>query len=223
MVSRLASTSSRRMTVLPSGASFVALAFSCDGARFSALAPLLNGTRGARLGRAPDQPVDGVVRRGDTVFFYVHRDVPGWLRQWRASGPSGHGRPAAAHSSEDPTEPVVRSLWWDLFEEEFESKTIACAASGPDFAYLRDHLQQGFVYDAALRHFGLSPADIAERAEKYERVHQERAQRRLAQAAADSSSAQSAPQAEASGSGSSVLDRRGQLHELLVANGRVPA
>jgi len=64
-------------TVLPSGASFVALAFSCDGARFSALAPLLNGTRGARLGRAPDQPVDGVVRRGDTVFFYVHRDVPG--------------------------------------------------------------------------------------------------------------------------------------------------
>ena len=66
-------------------------------------------------------------------------------------------------------------------------------------------------------------SDIAERAEKYERVHQERAQRRLAQAAADSSSAQSAPQAEASGSGSSVLDRRGQLHELLVANGRVPA
>ena len=92
--------------------------------------------------------------------------------------------------------------------------------SGPDFAYLRDHSQQGFVYDAALRHFGLSPADIAERAEKYERVHQERAQRRLAQAAGDGSSAQSVPQAEASGS--SVLDRRGQLHGLLVANGRLP-
>ncbi|KAH8060851.1 ligase [Aureococcus anophagefferens] len=63
-------------TVLPSGASFVALAFSCDGARFSALAPLLNGTR-ARGSAALDQPVSGVVRRGDTVFFYVHRDVPG--------------------------------------------------------------------------------------------------------------------------------------------------
>jgi len=118
---------------------------------------------------------------------------------------------------------VVRALWWDLHDEEFVAGTATPTTSGPDFAYLRDHLQQGFVYDAALRHFGLSPADIAERAEKYERVHQERAQRRLAQAAADSSSAQSAPQAEASSSGSSVLDRRGQLHELLVANGRVPA
>ena len=125
---------------------------------------------------------------------------------------------AAAAAAAAAAAVVVRALWWDLHDEEFVAGTATPTTSGPDFAYLRDHLQQGFVYDAALRHFGLSPADIAERAEKYERVHQERAQRRLAQAAADSSSAQSAPQAEASGSGSSVLDRRGQLHELLVAN-----
>ena len=159
--------------------------------------------------------------------YEVQRDLPERLRQWAAAqrGASGGSadEAAAAAAAAKAAAVVVRALWWDLHDEEFVAGTATPTTSGPDFAYLRDHLQQGFVYDAALRHFGLSPADIAERAEKYERVHQERAQRRLAQAAADSSSAQSAPQAEASGSGSSVLDRRGQLHELLVANGRVPA
>ena len=159
--------------------------------------------------------------------YEVQRDLPVLLRQWAAAqrGASGGSadEAAAAAAAAKAAAVVVRALWWDLHDEEFVAGTATPTTSGPDFAYLRDHLQQGFVYDAALRHFGLSPADIAERAEKYERVHQERAQRRLAQAAADSSSAQSAPQAEASGSGSSVLDRRGQLHELLVANGRLPA
>ena len=158
--------------------------------------------------------------------YEVQRDLPVLLRQWAAAqrgASGGSADEAAAVAAAKAAAVVVRALWWDLHDEEFVAGTATPTTSGPDFAYLRDHLQQGFVYDAALRHFGLSPADIAERAEKYERVHQERAQRRLAQAAADSSSAQSAPQAEASGSGSSVLDRRGQLHELLVANGRVPA
>ena len=53
------------------------LAVSCDGVHFSNLEPLLNCTGGASLGRAPDHPVDGLLRRGPTTHIYVHRDVPG--------------------------------------------------------------------------------------------------------------------------------------------------
>jgi hypothetical protein len=146
--------------------------------------------------------------------YEVHRDVPGWLRQWRASGPSGHGRPAAAHSSEDPTEPVVRSLWWDLFEEEFESKTIACAASGPDFAYLRDQSAgRELLYVSALRHFGLSEPDIEERARRYEHVQRERDARRAAERdVADATT----------GMKDEMESRRRQVEELLIAHGRAP-
>ena len=61
----------------------------------------------------------------------------------------------------------MRSLWWDLHEEEFESKSIA-TTSGADFATCA--MARTKVYSSALRHFGLSESDIVERAEKYERV-----------------------------------------------------
>jgi hypothetical protein len=59
------------------GSAYVGLAVSCDGVHFSNLEPLLNCTGGASLGRAPDHPVDGLLRRGATTHIYVHRDVPG--------------------------------------------------------------------------------------------------------------------------------------------------
>ena len=58
-------------------AAYVGLAVSCDGVHFSSLEPLLNCTGGASLGRAPDHPVDGLLRRGPVTHIYVHRDVPG--------------------------------------------------------------------------------------------------------------------------------------------------
>ena len=144
----------------------------------------------------------------------VHRDLPGWLRQWSAhkAGQGVHQEPAA--------EPVLRSLWWDLFEEEFESKTIAPNTSGPDFAYLRDGAHRDFLYSSALRHFGLSESDIVERARQYERVQRERDARQAAKAAApDTSDAK----VETHASQTSVLDRRRQVHELLIAHGRAPS
>ena len=147
--------------------------------------------------------------------YEVHRDLPGWLREWSADEASRGARQDLA------AEPVVRSLWWDLHEEEFESKSIAPTTSGADFAYLRDGADQGFLYSSALRHFGLSESDIVERAEKYERVRREHEARRAAKVAAlDISDANvEAP----STSQPSVLDRRHQVHELLVAHGRAPA
>ena len=60
------------------GAASVSVAVTCDGRRFSRLERLVNGS--SSNGRSTDHPVDGVVRRGDAVFFYVHRDVPGIAR-----------------------------------------------------------------------------------------------------------------------------------------------
>ena len=147
--------------------------------------------------------------------YEVHRDLPGWLREWSADEASRGARQDLA------AEPVVRSLWWDLHEEEFESKSIATTTSGADFAYLRDGADQGFLYSSALRHFGLSESDIVERAEKYERVRREHEARQAAKVAAlDISDANvEAP----STSQPSVLNRRHQVHELLVAHGRAPA
>ena len=147
--------------------------------------------------------------------YEVHRDLPGWLREWSADEASRGARQDLA------AEPVVGSLWWDLHEEEFESKSIATTTSGADFAYLRDGADQGFLYSSALRHFGLSESDIVERAEKYERVRREHEARQAAKVAAlDISDANvEAP----STSQPSVLDRRHQVHELLVAHGRAPA
>ena len=141
--------------------------------------------------------------------YEVQRDLPGWLRQWSAQT-MGHGV---------RQEPVLRSLWWDVYEEEFESKTIAPNTSGPDFAYLRDAAHRDFFYGSALRHFGLSQSDIIERARQYEHVQSERDARQAAKAAApDISDAK----VEAHASQTSVLDRRRQVHELLIAHGRAP-
>ena len=147
--------------------------------------------------------------------YEVHRDLPGWLREWSADEASRGARQDLA------AEPVVRSLWWDLHEEEFESKSIATTTSGADFAYLRDGADQGFLYSSALRHFGLSESDIVERAEQYERVRREHEARQAAKVAAlDISDANvEAP----STSQPSVLNRRHQVHELLVAHGRASA
>ena len=58
------------------GSAYVGLAVSCDGVHFSSLEPALNCT-GGFIGRAPDHPVDGLLRRGPVAAIYVHRDVPG--------------------------------------------------------------------------------------------------------------------------------------------------
>ena len=153
--------------------------------------------------------------------YEVHRDLPGFLRQWSAHV-VGHGV-----RQEPAAEPVLRSLWWDLFEEEFEAKTIAPTTSGPDFAYLRDGGEGGdggdggdFLYASALRHFGLSQSDVRERARQYEQAQRERDARQAAKAAAVDLS--DSPAETPATSQTSVLDRRRQLQELLVANGRVP-
>ena len=146
--------------------------------------------------------------------YEVQRDLPGWLRQWSAQT-MGHGV-----GQEPVAGPVLRSLWWDLYEEEFESKTIAPNTSGPDFAYLRDAAHRDFFYGSALRHFGLSESDIIERARQYEHVQRERDARQAAKAAApDTSDAK----VETHASQASVLDRRRQVHELLIAHGRAPS
>ena len=106
--------------------------------------------------------------------YEVHCDLPERMRVWAGA--------EACHSGPQVTgwAPVVRSLWWDLHEEEFESQTIPPNTSGPDFAYLRDGAHRDFLYGPALRHFGLSPSDIAERAQRYERVRKEREELRAA-------------------------------------------
>ena len=63
---------------------FVGLALSCDGARFSELAPVLNSDV-APYGRSTDHPVDGFLDGGDDVFFFVHRHVPGIEFRGRAA------------------------------------------------------------------------------------------------------------------------------------------
>ena len=118
-------------------------------------------------------------------------------------------------------EPVLRSLWWDLFEEEFESKTIAPTTSGPDFACLRDGAHRDFLYGSALRHFGLSESDILERARQYEHVQRERDARQAAKVAALDISAKNAETPATSQP--SVLDRRRTVEELLIAHGRAPS
>lgn len=55
---------------------YVAMAVSCDGLRFSKFLRLVDSTP-ASLGRGSDHPVDGLLRRGDDVFFFVHRGVLG--------------------------------------------------------------------------------------------------------------------------------------------------
>ena len=55
------------------GRCYIAVALSCDGKRWSRLTPLLQ-TAGMK-GRTYDQPVSGLVRRGSSVHFFVHRDV----------------------------------------------------------------------------------------------------------------------------------------------------
>ena len=146
--------------------------------------------------------------------YDVHCALPGLLRRQQ---PPFEGGAGAANSREHTPAalPVVRALWWDLYEEEFETKTMSPQTSGPDFAYLRGGVQEDFIYGPALRHFGMSLAEIAQRAETYEHVHRERGARQAAKAACERS--QGSPAAAA---GASVLDRRNQLHDLLVATGR---
>lgn len=65
------------MPVNDGARAFVGLSLSCDGARFSALRPVLASTM-APYGRSSDHPADGLLEEpnGD-VSFFVHRDVPG--------------------------------------------------------------------------------------------------------------------------------------------------
>lgn len=56
------------------GKCYIALSLSCDGRHWSHFTPLVY-TSGLR-GRTFDQPVSGFVRRGPSVHFFLHRDVP---------------------------------------------------------------------------------------------------------------------------------------------------
>lgn len=153
--------------------------------------------------------------------YEVQRDLPGWLSRCveaeRAGGGSGVDAQGNAQQQRQP--PVVRALWWDLYEEEFRAQTVAPTTCGPDFAYLRSGgAQPDFVYGRALRHFGLSRAQMCERAERYERVQRERDQGQAAKAALE----RTQPSTATATQEVSVRDRRNQLHQLLVATGRTP-
>ena len=54
---------------------FIGLSLSCDGLRWSRPEPLVD-SRLAKGGRTADHPVDGVLRSGDEVYFFVHQNVP---------------------------------------------------------------------------------------------------------------------------------------------------
>ena len=58
-------------------AAFIAIAVSCDGVHFSRMLKVIDSEPSSLLGRGIDHPVDGLVRRGGTVYFYVHHNVPG--------------------------------------------------------------------------------------------------------------------------------------------------
>ena len=55
------------------GDTYIGMALTCDGVHFSQLTKLIASQ--GREGRTYDQPVDGLVLRGDTVYLYVHLDV----------------------------------------------------------------------------------------------------------------------------------------------------
>ena len=53
----------------------IALAVSCDGVRFSEPLPVIKVPKDW-WGRPNDLPVDGYVQRGDTVYLFVHENMP---------------------------------------------------------------------------------------------------------------------------------------------------
>ena len=73
---------------------------------------------------------------------------------------------------------------WQQSNFTLALKTITPNTSGPDFAYLRDGAHRDFLYAPALRHFGLSEADIMERALWYEQAQRQRNARQAAKLAA---------------------------------------
>ena len=55
---------------------YIGVALSCDGVRFSRLRRLLT-SRAAPEGRGSDHPVDGLLVRGEEVYLYVNRvEIP---------------------------------------------------------------------------------------------------------------------------------------------------
>jgi len=60
-----------------SGRGYVGLALSCDGIHFSEITPLVHSPA-VLDGRSIDVPVDGFAHHGDQLFFFVHRNVPGF-------------------------------------------------------------------------------------------------------------------------------------------------
>jgi len=141
--------------------------------------------------------------------YEVHHSLADRLRQLQQGG--GNKEP-------DALEPVVRSLWWDLYEEEFETKTITPTTKGADFAYLRGGTEGELIYEPALHHFGLSRADIAARTQAFERVQNERDQRQAAKAAVESSDTRADPPAGTTPQ-LSVVERRDQMNALILAAG----
>ena len=56
------------------GRAFIGLSISCDGVSWSPLVVLTNSM--AFENRSVDQPADGLLLRGNTVYATVHRNVP---------------------------------------------------------------------------------------------------------------------------------------------------
>ena len=54
---------------------YLAIAASCDGVRFGPPQKLVDLGCAGDKGRVRDYPADGLVARGDFVYFYVHRDM----------------------------------------------------------------------------------------------------------------------------------------------------
>ena len=68
---------------------YIAIALTCDGVRFSAVHPVLASGLGSEAGHSRDHPVDGFVRRGGEVLFFVHTDVPGTFTDAKGNVPDG--------------------------------------------------------------------------------------------------------------------------------------
>ena len=55
---------------------YLALSFSCDAVHWSTPKPLIDLGCSREAGRVRDYPADGLVVRGDVVYYYIHSDMP---------------------------------------------------------------------------------------------------------------------------------------------------
>ena len=77
---------------------YLALSFSCDAVHWSTPKPLIDLGCSREAGRVRDYPADGLVVRGDVVYYYVHRDMPTSNFVPQSGHPPGRVRPLVRHA-----------------------------------------------------------------------------------------------------------------------------